>query len=481
MNAIRDLFAEGLKAHKERRYVDSVALLTPFAEAGNADAQYILSDIYGHGNSEINTNDDLSFDWCKRSAAQGQVYGCANYYQSIDSAKDENELNILFNNDVEIPKTREEVLSELWQLADGENGEAYSWLTIFYITGVAGEPDIEKALDCLEKAYALEEEHSLTFKALIKANLGDEVESKYNPVQDLNLAIDQGCWIAKETLGEFYLCGNFVDRNVPLGIQLLKESAFEGSASAARKLGKCATNGTGIDRSEKEGVDWYLLAAERCDREAQFMLSQAHRYFPSVELPDDQRFHWLSESARRGYLPAMSHLGWGMALKKDNQEIARKGCHMIRHAAQLGDGDAQYRLGTLYRNGIALEQDDKKAVQWWKESAETGDPDGSYDYAYMLLYGIGIERDPDLAERYFLSAFAEGNVEAAIGLGFIEHHVRLNHVKALGYFEYAAKHLDGDQKDTANSLSKRVRLSLNDQGCQQGQNLAQQIEGSFLN
>ena len=154
---------------------------------------------------------------------------------------------------------------------------------------------------------------------------------------------------------------------------------------------------------------------------------------------------------------------------------------MIYHAAQLGDGDAQYKLGTLYRNGIIVEQDDQKAVGWWKKSAEGGDQDGSYEYAYMLLYGIGTERDPDLAERYFLSAFSEGNIDAAIGLGFIEHRIRLNHTKALGYLEYAAKHLSGDQKETASRLLERVRSSLSEQGYLQGQDIARQIEGSFLN
>ncbi len=481
MNAIRDDFSNGQKAHKERRYADAVKLLTPIAEAGNADAQNILCDLYGHGNSEINTDDELSWEWCKKAAVQGQTFACANYYQTLAGAEEDNELHILRSNDVVISKSEQEVFLELTQLAEAGNGEAYSWLTIFCIKGIAGEPDIEKALSYLEKAKELDEEHSLTFSALIRAKLACEEGNDYSPVNDLELAIDQGCGLARETLGEFYLNGKYVARNMPHGIELLKSAANQGSASAARKVGWNAINGTGMERSEQEAVKWYELAAERCDREAQFILSQANWYFPSVEIDEKQRFHWLAESARRGHLSGMANLGWRMILHKDDPEIAKRGCQMIYHAAHRGDGDAQYKLGTLYRNGIVVEQDDQKAVGWWKKSAEGGDQDGSYEYAYMLLYGIGTERDPDLAERYFLSAFSEGNIDAAIGLGFIEHRVRLNHTKALGYLEYAAKHLSGDQKETATCLLERVRSSLSEQGYLQGRDIARQIEGSFLN
>lgn len=39
-------------------------------------------------------------------------------------------------------------------------------------------------------------------------------------------------------------------------------------------------------------------------------------------------------------------------------------------AATLGDADAQYQLGSLYRNGLGVAQDDRAAFIWIERAAQ---------------------------------------------------------------------------------------------------------------
>ncbi len=43
-----------------------------------------------------------------------------------------------------------------------------------------------------------------------------------------------------------------------------------------------------------------------------------------------------------------------------------------RRAAEQGDAEAQYRLGSFYREGFGVQQDDAEAMKWYRKAAEQG-------------------------------------------------------------------------------------------------------------
>ena len=44
----------------------------------------------------------------------------------------------------------------------------------------------------------------------------------------------------------------------------------------------------------------------------------------------------------------------------------------LKTAAEQGDADAQYDLGSIYASGAGIPEDDAKAVYWYRKAAEQG-------------------------------------------------------------------------------------------------------------
>ncbi|MBQ6780847.1 MAG: SEL1-like repeat protein [Treponema sp.] len=44
----------------------------------------------------------------------------------------------------------------------------------------------------------------------------------------------------------------------------------------------------------------------------------------------------------------------------------------LKKSAEQGDAEALYQLGNCYQNGEGVEQDIKKAVEWWLKAADLG-------------------------------------------------------------------------------------------------------------
>ena len=76
--------------------------------------------------------------------------------------------------------------------------------------------------------------------------------------------------------------------------------------------------------------------------------------------------------------------------------------------AQAGgaDGDAAYRLGLSYRNGIGVAADSAKAVQWLELAARRQVPAAMFILSNMLAAGEGVAADRKAA-RTWLEAAAE--------------------------------------------------------------------------
>ncbi|MCK5814317.1 MAG: sel1 repeat family protein, partial [Flavobacteriaceae bacterium] len=60
-----------------------------------------------------------------------------------------------------------------------------------------------------------------------------------------------------------------------------------------------------------------------------------------------------------------------------------------KKAAEQGDADAQYNLGTMYSKGKGTLTDIKQAFYWWKKAAEQGDAEAQCYIGAMYYNGDG--------------------------------------------------------------------------------------------
>ena len=92
--------------------------------------------------------------------------------------------------------------------------------------------------------------------------------------------------------------------------------------------------------------------------------------------------------------------GTGEGVPQDEAEAVR----WVRRAAEQGNADVQYNLGTIYGAGRGVPQDDAEAARWLRLAAEQGDALAQFDLGVMYVTGGGIPQDDAAAQPRDLSA-----------------------------------------------------------------------------
>jgi hypothetical protein len=72
----------------------------------------------------------------------------------------------------------------------------------------------------------------------------------------------------------------------------------------------------------------------------------------------------------------------------------------LTKAAELGNDDAHYQLGLLYRDGEGVEEDEEKAVYHWEKAAIAGHPQARHNLGYYEEENGNMER----AVKHFIIA-----------------------------------------------------------------------------
>ena len=86
---------------------------------------------------------------------------------------------------------------------------------------------------------------------------------------------------------------------------------------------------------------------------------------------------------------------------KDVPKNCKKALKLCCLSAKGGNPFAQTALGTMYKNGDCVEQDDKKAVMWYRRAAKGGDIDAQFYLGEMYEVGRGVKQDDYCAYMWF--------------------------------------------------------------------------------
>lgn len=125
-------------------------------------------------------------------------------------------------------------------------------------------------------------------------------------------------------------------------------------------------------------------------------------------------------------------------------------------AAQQGNAEAQYILGTLYAKGI--KPDAEQAFHWFSSAAVLGNPKAMHNLAIALLNGDGVAKDKTSAVNWLVRAANLGYRDSAFDLGVLYERgegVAQNSRTALSWYDNAAGM--GDQE-----AAKRAALLRSD-------------------
>lgn len=85
----------------------------------------------------------------------------------------------------------------------------------------------------------------------------------------------------------------------------------------------------------------------------------------------------------------------------------------FKELADQGDAAAQFNMGSLYRQGQGVPQDDKQAALWWAKAAEQGHTDAMDNLGLRYAKGEGVDQDWVQAYKWFSIAGMRKNASAA--------------------------------------------------------------------
>ncbi|MDE0103850.1 MAG: tetratricopeptide repeat protein [Bryobacterales bacterium] len=244
--------------------------------------------------------------------------------------------------------------------------------------------------------------------------------------------------------------------------------AREGDAKAQSIVGEMFWRGFGTGQDASAAVEWWRKAAEQGDRTAQLELRRRRAEKGDVDeqfalgteilegayesADKTEGLHWLGEAAACGHVEAMFELGKLRLSGPSGIRESKQGAHLLlaaaqaghdpavlqigqlyshieplvpasdvdgdeairwlRKAAEMGQGEAQYRMGRLYLLGLAVPQDSTQAHAWMLKAADAGHDDAQYILSCMYQVGHGVPMDEDEARRWLELAAKQGNGDA---------------------------------------------------------------------
>ena len=255
-------------------------------------------------------------------------------------------------------------------------------------------------------------------------------------------AAEQGYDLAQSILGEMYSKGQGVPQNYILAYMWLSLSSAQSPNATAKLRGIVAAmtpeqiaQGQKLAREWKPAEDGYVAyrrgdyttalrlirpLAEQGDAQAQITMGIMYLEGGAVTKDYRKAVQWFRLAADRGNAEAQGFLGGifhdgGNGVPQNRKEAAK----WYRLAADQGDADAQVDLGKLYYDGDGITQDYKEAAKWFRSAADKGNSDGQMRLGFMYSKGEGVARDYREAMKWYRLAADQGNADAQFFLGNI--------------------------------------------------------------
>ncbi|WP_316860655.1 tetratricopeptide repeat protein [uncultured Cohaesibacter sp.] len=193
---------------------------------------------------------------------------------------------------------------------------------------------------------------------------------------------------------------------------LATKLAGMGEVSAQTLLGELYLKGQGVPQDYKAAREWFQLAAEKDDREAQFNLAMLYARGDGIQKDLGKAIDLFEKASASGQKNAQFNLGLlylnGQVVKQD----LTKALDLISKSAKQGLAEAQYTLANLYRSDFFPAPNLEQASYWMQQAAKNGFIDAQLEFGLMLFQGEGVKRSYSAAQAWLKQAADAGSVLA---------------------------------------------------------------------
>jgi TPR repeat protein len=187
-------------------------------------------------------------------------------------------------------------------------------------------------------------------------------------------------------------------------LSIFEELGAQGHVEAQQNAGHMYVNGLGTPRNYAKAMAWYRRAAEQGYAVSQYDLGLMYEKGEGVSPDPETALMWFRKSAEQGFARAQTKLA-EFAFASGNMAEA---FFWWKKAADSGDADAMFNVGSAYSVGRGVDKDLTKAIEYYRKARDAGN-----DAAEHILKQLGADcmRVGDiqslegvLAERKFQSA-----------------------------------------------------------------------------
>ena len=277
---------------------------------------------------------------------------------------------------------------------------------------------------------------------------------------DLTNAADQ------ISLGERYLKGDVVEKDVEKAVKLFEKAANQNSDIGMLKLAACYKNGIGVLQDNARALSLYEKSANKGNTDA--MIAVSDMYAEGVGVPKDESkaLYWKERLGYMGNKDAQNYVLSHSSIEFthfntsgiDALELARKNVktanypwamYCYKRAVSYGNKDAAFELGKwlyegngidrnvpkaeellsslgesgnveaqkllalMYRENKGIVPDIKQEMYWIQKAAENGDADSQFRLGTAYLNGTGVpKKDKKLSAEWYEKAAMQNNQEA---------------------------------------------------------------------
>lgn len=217
-------------------------------------------------------------------------------------------------------------------------------------------------------------------------------------------AADNGDHRARAKWAEHYLTGKLVKRDALLAAKHAKAAAEYQDSEALRLMGDIYRYGLGVKIDTHASQAYYRQAAE------QGSLCAHQKLLSDAALHDSEQYAHLKAAAlQQQHLQQTCQAAQACHQGRYPQTVNYRRARLLYlEAAALGDAEAAFGLGFIYRYGQGVKADARQAAYWFEQAAEQGHAAAQYHLARLYYYGQGVPFHAETACRWLQAAIENG-------------------------------------------------------------------------
>lgn len=243
---------------------------------------------------------------------------------------------------------------------------------------------------------------------------------------------------AQNRIGELYRDGLGVNQNYQTAASWFSKAAAKKFPPAQVNLGFMYEKGLGFEQDYGHARGLYLLAVRQNDALAKFRMGYLIENGLGTEKNMKFAIGWYRQAADAGNVDAMLTLA-SLCINGEEKPNYNGARVWYLRAANLGSAEAEKMLGYLYERGLGIQQDIAEAVKWYKSAAAKGNKEAAERVRAISISG----------PKALMDAASKGDVDAMFNLAVSYDNgtgVTVDYVKAVEwYLEAARKRADTDE------------------------------------